>query len=56
MFLLYYFLFLDKTYNDQDQERSIIYQNQPLEVLLKKSCSKKFQNISQKNTCVGASS
>ena len=38
MFLLYYFLLLDKTYNNQNQEGFIICQKQPLEVLRKKSC------------------
>ena len=32
MYLLYYFLFLDKTHNKQNQERFILCQKQSLEV------------------------
>ena len=39
MFLLYYSLFLDKTYNNQNQEGFIICQKQALEVFRKKICS-----------------
>ena len=37
--LFYYFLFLDKTYNNQNQKEFIICQKQPLEVFRKKRCS-----------------
>ena len=37
--LVYYFLFLGKSYNNQNQERFIIYQKEPLDVLAKKRCS-----------------
>ena len=36
MFLLYYFLFLDKTCKNQNQGEFILFQKQPLEVFRKK--------------------
>ena len=39
MFLTYYFLFLEKTYNEQNQEGFIMCQKQPSEVFRKKSFS-----------------
>ena len=47
MFLLYYFLFLDKTYNKQNQERFIICQRQPLEVFRRKSVFKNLENFTK---------
>ena len=39
MFWLYYFLFLVKTYNDQNQKGFTICQKQPLKVFRRKRCS-----------------
>ena len=38
MLLLYYLLYLYKTYNKQNEEGFIICKNHPLEVPLKKGC------------------
>ena len=42
MFLIYYFLFLNKTYNNQKQKGFIICQKQPLELFHKKRCLSLF--------------
>ena len=52
--LLYHFLFLDKTFNNQNQEGFIICQEQSLDVFATKFVPKNSE-ISQENTCVGIS-
>ena len=50
MFLLYYFLFLDKIYNNQNQEGILIRQKHKFRTcFVKKSLLKNFGNFEEKH-------
>ena len=53
MFLLYCFLFLDKTYNNQNQFEDLLYVRSSNRSLLKENVLLKTLQISKKNMCWG---